>query len=141
MPPSDVEVRELVRRTLSRLLEPASKAPASPPGSPEGKSGSASRPSAPSVSRLVDEATVREVAVGATLAVPRGALVTPLARQAALDRRITLQEEGAPAAGESKTPVQQRIAIGADHGGYRVERSTQTPFANPGVRSGRLRRP
>ena len=69
----------------------------------------------------MDEATVREVAAGATLTVPRGALVTPLARQAALDRRITLQEEGAPAAGESKTPVQQRIAIGADHGGYALK--------------------
>jgi ribose 5-phosphate isomerase B len=116
MPPSDVEVRELVRRTLNRLLETAPKLPANPPGSPEARPAPATAPS-----RLIDEAVIKTLAAGATLPVPRGTLVTPLARQAALDRRIILQDEGAPAPRVSQAPAQQRIAIGADHGGYSLK--------------------
>jgi len=45
---------------------------------------------------LVTEADVRAVPVGGQLSVPHGALITPLARQAALERRVTLEK--APAA-------------------------------------------
>jgi ribose 5-phosphate isomerase B len=132
MPPSDVEVRELVRRILGQLLD-ASPAPSSGAGAATAMAsiewpvllakvpGAAPRtPSSPAgrTSRLIDEATVRGQAPGSTLPVPAGALVTPLARQAALDRGITLREEAAPGAAESKVPTHQRIAIGADHGGY-----------------------
>jgi ribose 5-phosphate isomerase B len=87
------------------------------------------RPS--TAAKLIDEATVRSLAAGSTLVVPPGALITPLARQIALERRITLQ--GGPGGGSvgatgsapqvvgSKVLPQQRVAIGADHGGYTMK--------------------
>lgn len=103
MQPSEAEVRELVLRVLSRLTAEAA------PGA-----GGAGRP-------LIDEAAVRDLAPGTTLHVPEGALITPLARQLAQERRITLAEGGptpASRASASKVPPQQRVAIGADHAGY-----------------------
>jgi ribose 5-phosphate isomerase B len=124
MPPSDVEVRELVRRLLGQLLD-ASPAPSGGAGAAAAAAVEAPAPaprttSSPAAgrSRLIDEATVRGQPSGSSLPVPPGALVTPLARQAALDRGITLREERASGIAESKVPAQQRIALGADHGGY-----------------------
>ncbi len=123
MPPSEAEVRELVRRVLTRLLE-------APDGRPAG------RPSAPSrqeqrVARvLIDEAAVRDLAPGATLAVPPGALVTPLARQVALERNVTLAEAAAAPAGapgRAKPAAIQRVALGADHGGFPLKEALK-PF-------------
>jgi ribose 5-phosphate isomerase B len=99
MPPTEAEVRELVRRILSRMLE----APA---------------PSA--AKRVVDESDVRGLAPGTTLTVPRDALVTPLARQIALERRVSLQQ-GDPTPPVASGPTDRRIAIGADHGGFALK--------------------
>lgn len=107
MAPSETEVRELVRRVLGQLT--AAPTPAA--------SDSPARP-------LIDEAAVRDLAPGATLRVPPGAVITPLARQLAQERRITLDEGGpAPAnrANAGKVAPQQRVAIGADHGGYTLK--------------------
>ncbi|MBI5668261.1 MAG: ribose 5-phosphate isomerase B [Chloroflexi bacterium] len=67
---------------------------------------------------MIDAETVNAVPEGGTLEVPPGALVTPLARQAALDRHVTLisTSEAKQTAPESRT-----IAIGADHGGYALK--------------------
>lgn len=101
MQPSEAEVRELVLRVLNRLTKEAG-----PTGAGAG------RP-------MIDEAAVRDLAPGTTLRVPEGALITPLARQLAQERRITLEEGGpTPAGRASKIPPQQRVAIGADHAGY-----------------------
>lgn len=78
---------------------------------------------------LLTEADVQAVAVGGQLSVPQGALVTPLAQQVAMDRRVTLVEatgvgaEGAPASTPHNRPgpssaERRTVAIGADHGGY-----------------------
>lgn len=73
---------------------------------------------------IIDESAVRQMPAGTTQRVPADALVTPLARQAALERKITLSQETAvekaaasqvAAAGRSGQKV---VAIGADHGGY-----------------------
>ena len=124
MPPSDAEVRELVRRILGQLLD-ASPAPGARPDAaaatvskPAGPAARTTATPAPAARRLIDEGAVRAQAPGSTLEAPRGVLVTPLARQAALERGITLHEESAPKAAESRAPAQQRIALGADHGGY-----------------------
>jgi ribose 5-phosphate isomerase B len=59
--------------------------------------------------------------------VPEGALLTPLARDLASDRRISLVPEDAPAApvaaprGTPAIPPGSRIALGADHAGYRLK--------------------
>ncbi len=80
---------------------------------------------------LLTEADVQAIPVGGQLSVPRGALVTPLAQQVAMDRQVTLVEAtgvgaevaSAPASTPRHMPgpssVEQRtVAIGADHGGY-----------------------
>ncbi len=119
MPPSEAEVREMVRRALNRVLETPAGAglPTVPP--------SAARP------KLIDEVAVRNLPLGATLSIPPGALVTPLARQVAQERNITLEElarrENTPyVSGDrpelaAKASPAQRIAIGADHGGYAMK--------------------
>lgn len=67
---------------------------------------------------VIDANAVNAVPEGGKLTVPQGALITPLARQAALDRRVTFvsASEGKQAAPENPT-----IAIGADHGGYALK--------------------
>lgn len=113
MSPSEAEVREAVQRVLSRLQAT----------SPEPGGGAAG---APTARPLVDEAAVRSLAPGAKLRVPPDALVTPLAREAARERGITLLE-GEPATAQpavqarGKTPPTQRVALGADHGGFSLK--------------------
>jgi ribose 5-phosphate isomerase B len=106
-------VRQMVRRVVYRTLGLSQRAGAA-----------AARP-------LVTEADVRALPAGGRLAVPPGALVTPLAQQVALERRVTL--EAAEVAGDA-TPApldatrsdppsqgQRTIALGADHGGYTLK--------------------
>ena len=64
---------------------------------------------------------INQLPANTTFAVPPNTLVTPLARQAALERHIRLEEGSAsqPAPTTGK-PV---IAIGADHGGYTLKES------------------
>ncbi|PKO23100.1 MAG: ribose 5-phosphate isomerase B [Chloroflexi bacterium HGW-Chloroflexi-1] len=68
---------------------------------------------------------MRVQAPGAIVTLPPGALITPLARQIALERRITLAPEAgsarvadSPAA--SGSPA-RRVAVGADHGGFALK--------------------
>ena len=105
------QVRQMVRRVVYRTL-----------GLPQSSRPVAARP-------MVTEADVHAVPVGGQLSVPPGALITPLARQVALDRHVTLVEAGAaPAPSPVEAPRtdptpadQQTIAIGADHGGYELK--------------------
>ncbi len=128
MPPTEAEVRAVVQRVLARLLDASASSssdaqhearPPAPAGKPE--------PDTPPAARvLVTEAAVRALDPGAKLRVPADALVTPLAREVARERGITLAEEDVSLA-PSGTPVRrqvpatQRVAIGADHGGYTLK--------------------
>ncbi len=100
-------IRQMVRRVVYRTL-----------GLPQSSRPVVARP-------LVTEADVQAVSVGGRLSVPHGALITPLARQVALERRVTLSHT--PPLPRSHTPTpshppgQQTIAIGADHGGYELK--------------------
>ncbi len=84
---------------------------------------------------MIDEAAVRALAPGSRLAVPKGALVTPLARQVAQERRILL-DEGAPAASPARSSSaaspQQRVALGADHGGYPLKETLKANLQSLG---------
>jgi ribose 5-phosphate isomerase B len=81
--------------------------------------------------RLVTEHDLRDLAFGPEFALPPGALITPLARQAAMDRRLTLrpQPEAAPAPtpasarAASPAPGTKAVALGADHGGFKLKES------------------
>ena len=105
------QIRQMVRRVVYRTL-----------GLSQSSRPVAARP-------LVTEADVHAVPVGGQLSVPKGALITPLARQVALERHVTLVEAGAvppsssvgPARADVAPADQRTIAIGADHGGYELK--------------------
>jgi ribose 5-phosphate isomerase B len=77
--------------------------------------------------RLVTEHDLRDLAFGSEYPLPPGALITPLARQVAMDRHITLrpQPEAAPAAKSPPAPAagSKAVALGADHGGFPLKES------------------
>jgi ribose 5-phosphate isomerase B len=81
--------------------------------------------------RLVTEHDLRNLAFGSEFAVAPGALITPLARQVAMDRHITLrpQPDSAPALKAHPAPTAsptagaRAIALGADHGGFKLKES------------------
>ena len=96
------EIEALVRQIVARVMgEDVSHLP---PTSAE------KRP-------LIDADFINQLPINATLPVPPNALITPLARQAALERHIQLENQAA-ATPSAASPGQQTIAIGADHGGY-----------------------
>jgi len=113
------QIRQMVRRVVYRTL-----------GLPQVSRPVATRP-------LVTEVDVQAVSVGEQLSVPQGALITPLARQVALERHVTLVGAGAapalsltdvprtdPATAGQRTsmsPAETTVAIGADHGGYELK--------------------
>jgi ribose 5-phosphate isomerase B len=115
VPPTEAEVRELVRRVLERVL---AEEPWARPNVPDGQPRPALRGRA-----LVDEASLRDLPPGSTYRPVKGALITPLARQLAQERNITIDEGQRSAAQIStgRTPPQQRVAIGADHGGLAMK--------------------
>lgn len=109
------KIRQMVRRIVYRTVGLERKIPVKP-----------SR-------KLINELDIRDLPFGGEFIVPKGALITPLARQAAMDRYVTLIEQSNrttpnlaysdPVAG-TQNPVpsgSRAIAIGADHGGYELK--------------------
>jgi ribose 5-phosphate isomerase B len=90
---------------------------------------------------IIDEPAVRQMPPGTTQTIPDDALVTPLARQAALERKITLMGGNAATvalnsaeyAGESGSG-QRTVAIGADHGGYSLKETLKPLIVKAGYR-------
>lgn len=107
----DIEalVRQVVQRTLDSLEATA------PAGS------------APAVT-ILGEDDLRRTPANSTLDVAPGTVITPLARQLALERRIVLREQSTDAPVLS-TPLlhiaptgdSRVIALGADHGGFEMK--------------------
>ena len=82
---------------------------------------------------ILGEDTIRQLPQGSSFTVPAGTIVTPLARQVALEKRVTLLEESAAGSPDEEQPSaqsksslgqgdsgRQLVAIGADHGGYEL---------------------
>ncbi len=87
--------------------------------------GEANEPRAPSPSDvtkrpLITEQDVEAVPTGGELSLPAGAIVTPRAREAALERKVSLSPEPGPVRtlSENPAPGSKVIALGADHGGF-----------------------
>ena len=110
--PTDAEVRALVRSALQRLLPDLAAAP------PSATDAAGRR-------TVIDAQAVAQAAPGSTLDVPADALVTPLARELALERRISLGS--ARPLPPVKSAAEQTVAIGADHGGYALKEQLK-PF-------------
>jgi ribose 5-phosphate isomerase B len=111
---SEEEVKKLVRTTLLRTLGLPQEASATPSTKARDRS-------------MLTEADVSAAPTGTTLQVPKGAIVTPLARQTAMERGVVLQEAEGRASRESAThavaSTKKTVAIGADHGGYPMKQA------------------
>ena len=94
---------------------------------------------------IVTEEDLRQAPPHSRFPVPAGALVTPLARQVAMERRIELVEAGpadalpsgaGPSAANSPTLTasgsDRRVALGADHGGYGLKEQLKETVAGAG---------
>jgi ribose 5-phosphate isomerase B len=121
---SEDQIRAMVRKVLLRTLGP---------NGIEGNPASAEPQTRARQARpTVTETDVRAVPTGGNLPVPAGAMITPLARDTALERRIDLvHEPGASASSRSgelrrsdpspNSRAAQIVALGADHGGYAMK--------------------
>ena len=111
--PTEAQVRELVRRSLQQLLQGSEPSPV------------ATSPAAAGRRPIVDAEAVAQVAPGTTLDVPPGAMITPMAREIALERKVSLATAHPlpPPSGQAE----RTLAIGADHGGYALKEQLR-PF-------------
>jgi ribose 5-phosphate isomerase B len=72
----------------------------------------------------VTEHDLRDLPFGSEFALPEGALVTPLARQVAMDRHLRIVPSAAPARTEParlSASSPHAVALGADHGGFTLK--------------------
>lgn len=111
---SPEEIEALVRKTVNRVMGEDAQLLFS---ATHGKK----RP-------LIDADHINQLPPNATYAVPANALITPLARQAALERHIQLEETtvGQPAIAPTDKAI---IALGADHGGYALKETLKKMIA------------
>ena len=118
------EIRKLVRKAVQETLGVDSSAPAPQRRKLTGR-------------KLITEADVQDVAPGSEIVVPADALVTPLARDVALERRLKLTQEGEgplPSVSPVPTPVSKQpaasldktVALGADHGGFALKEALKS---------------
>lgn len=113
---SEDQVRALVRKVLLRTLGPNGVEGSSSPAN--------SRREAHLPRPTVTEEDVRAVPAGGQLAVSAESVITPLARDTALERRVELVQEPLAVLEESvaaSSSTQRTVALGADHGGYAMK--------------------
>ncbi|HET7091156.1 MAG TPA: ribose 5-phosphate isomerase B [Anaerolineae bacterium] len=126
MSAQEAHIRDVVRRVLHRTLGLSDR--------PSGRDA----PSA-SASTLITEQAVAGVERGGRISVPPGALVTPLARQIALERNIALVETPSPRrqaiARPATAPERRTVAIGADHGGFALKETLKAFLEEMGYTS------
>ena len=144
------QVRRMVRRVVYRTLGKSQPSPESRAGSPVVEPATVSRTNRlgsksvtePKLRTLVSESDVASVERDGTLEVPASALVTPLARQVAMDRNIRLRThmtsmdrnpgESSGMRSSNSPTTQKTIAIGADHGGYDLKEDLKRSLAEWG---------
>jgi ribose 5-phosphate isomerase B len=113
---SEEQVKAIVRKVLLRTLGPdgVERAETETPSSQEARRARTT----------VTEADVLGVPSGGKLSVPANAMITPLARDTAIERRVELVQEpdAVLAAERNVTSTSSRsVALGADHGGYAMK--------------------
>ncbi len=116
------EIRDMVRRVLLRTLGMDGDAalPSNPQSTPSTQSA---HPPPPSTEerRLVTEKEVLAVSPGGELHISPRAIITPLARETARQRRVSLVSTPGFVATEPAAPGSKTVAIGADHSSFAVK--------------------
>jgi len=108
MPYSDEQIRQIVRRVVLRTLSNASGVELSQDERPHRS--------------VVTAEDVSRAEPGTEIEVPTAALVTPLARQVALERGIAFAPANPDTRPDQPASAQSRvIAIGCDHGGFEMK--------------------
>jgi len=113
---SEDQVKAIVRKVLLRTL--------GPDGVEEAETKAPSSQKARRARTTVTEADVLAVPSGGKLSIPANAMITPLARDTAIERRVELvQEPDALLEAERKvaSSSSRSVALGADHGGYAMK--------------------
>ncbi len=100
-------IRELVRKVVLRTVGAVDSAP-----------GRVERDT-----RLVTQQDVESVPPGQELRTGGEAIVTPLARQAALERRVSIVSGDQPATPGPAGDTGRTVALAADHGGFEMKES------------------
>lgn len=130
-PQLEAEIAALVREVVGRTL--GSSTAASVPSTQKQQSGER-RP-------ILDENAVRQMPAGSTQHIPSGTLITPLAQQAAQERRIRLETTTQSPISNRQFPIPQTpnlslsqslpvVAFGADHGGYALKEQLKSAIAD-----------
>jgi ribose 5-phosphate isomerase B len=111
---SPEEIEALVRKVVNRVMGEGAQSPLS-------TSFGEKRP-------LIDADLINQLPANATYPIPPNALITPLARQVALERHIRLEETAVnqPIIAPASKPA---IALGADHGGYGLKETLKKMIA------------
>jgi len=109
-------VREMVRRVVLRTVQASAEAAV------EGDS------------RLVTQQDIEELAPGSAVHVAEEAIVTPLARQTALERGVTVVHGPAAPADTGSNPAdrERTVAVAADHGGFEMKEALASHLRESG---------
>ncbi len=121
-PHLEAEIAALVREVVGRTLGSGT---AVPPSSTSQKQQSRER------RPILDENAVRQMPAGSTQHIPPGTLITPLAQQAAQERRIRLETTlQSPISNLPLSHSLPLVAFGADHGGYALKEQLKSAIAD-----------
>jgi ribose 5-phosphate isomerase B len=112
-------IREMVRKVVLRTVQAAAES-----GGAHGQVGRGTR--------LVTQADVENVQPGQNLRVPEGAIVTPLARQAALERRVDIQTGDVAPMVAGAGDGSRTVGLAADHGGFEMKEDLAAHLASRG---------
>ena len=125
------EIEALVRKVITRTL---------------GDSGEATEASQIKQRFIVDAEAVRQMPVGSVQKIAENGLITPLAREIALERKIRLQtmdgnmparsgsisRSGDSTETHSGNPASRVVALGADHGGFGMKEALKRMLETAG---------
>jgi ribose 5-phosphate isomerase B len=123
--PDEKRIRRMVERVVHRTL-----------GLKRGSPAPQQRP-------IVTELDIRNLPYGSTYEIPADALITPLARQVAMDLKVQFVEASTPsttspslqgsALKQGQQATEKRIlALGADHGGFKLKEQLKTTLTSLG---------
>lgn len=125
------EIEQMVRQVVARTV-------GQPPFTSASERVDGRTPPTPS-RPIIDADAIRQLPAHSTYTAPPGSLITPLAREAALERGIQIEVRSPKSEVQSPTtdyrsPItdNRAVALGADHGGYQLKEQLKGMLAKAG---------